>query len=736
VLGLEKNMANHRSFAQVARLTALFALSFSFGCSSGADNPSDSVTGTLVKSIGRADDGSTRIEYHLKSDFKWIRLLANEAVLQNGEPNMRVTVRGRWSANHQELMVDSLQPASEPGTIQQPLSSSAPKGRVAIFLIKDQTFAGDPFAAQEAVDAILQSPTSTSRYFQEASYGAFGLSGDVFGWYSADMPNCDPSAPHVIAGQVQEQAAQQDGFVTDNYRHAINILIRNGPSCFYAFGSLGAPDGIGHVWSSFNGSNVMAHEIGHNLGLHHANSFICTNSAFQYVPFGTRCTDHEYNDPYDAMGFDGFYFHFNSYTKSLQGWLPPARVRRVTAAGQFTIVPQETTASGIQSLLVPIPNTNELLHVEMRRQFGFDSEPRFNGAVLVRRVREPGLLLFTHLMDMSPDGDLGNASMQVGQVFQDPLSGLSIRLVSRSASQAVVSVAFNAPRCNDGVKNGAETDVDCGGVCGACGAGKNCARHRDCSGLACSGERCVASTGGLTGQYYSGMNFETLGETRLDKAIDFEWGNSSPLFPLPQDQFSVRWLGQVVPPQTNTYTFRADTDDGVRLWVNNQLIIDRWFDGVGPSEGSIALTGGQPYDIRMEYFENGGGAYARLMWFTPTMPLDLIPPTQLIPAVGCTIDNALNLGPRNTQIRVPSDACVKVSQYPSWWNFTNGLVTLQSGTGTFPVPATWKDACTGQVGEFTFTTAWQSQPIGFHTSNCPALIQLNGNGAPLQMTWW
>lgn len=604
-------------------------------------------------------------------------------------------------------------------------------------MIKDQSLP-DPFPKEDAIDTILQGPTSTNAYFQEVSNGAMGLTGDVFGWYSVDMSTCDSPTPFTHADQIEQIAAAQDGFVTDDYRHAIHIFQRNGDACFLAFGSFGTPEGTGRIWSFFNSSGTMAHEVGHNLGLHHANSYSCTNSAFELVPFSTRCRSNEYFDPYDAMGFDGYYYHFNSYSKQLQGWIPEARQQRVTAPGQFTLVPQETAAtSGIQSLLVPIPNTNELIHVEMRRQFGFDDEARFEGAVLVRRVVEPGLFNFTHLLDMSPDGDPGEASLAVGQTFQDPISGISIGLVSRNANEAVVSVAFDGPTCSDGVANGSETDVDCGGLCNPCADGQSCVNHRDCSGFACEDGVCVASGGGLTGHYYSGLNFDVLGDTRFDKAIDFEWGTGSPLFPLPSDQFSVRWLGQVVPPQTDTYTFRTDTDDGVRLWVDGQLIIDRWFDGVGPSEGTITLDGGQAYDIRMEYFENGGGAYARLMWSTPTMPLDLIPPTALVPAdADCSIGTAIDLGDRNAQITVPSDACVKVSQYPSWWMWTNGLVTLQSGAGTFPVPVSYEDGCTGSSSSFTFTSAWQSQPIGEHTGNCPVLIRLGGNGTPLQLTWW
>ena len=75
------------------------------------------------------------------------------------------------------------------------------------------------------------------------------------------------------------------------------------------------------------------------------------------------------------------------------------------------------------------------------------------------------------------------------------------------------------------------------------------------------------------------------------------------------------------PPVTGTYTFYTLSDDGVRLWVNGALVVNNWTDHA-PTEnsGTIALTAGQRYDIRMEYYENGGGAVARLLWSAPASP--------------------------------------------------------------------------------------------------------------------
>lgn len=101
---------------------------------------------------------------------------------------------------------------------------------------------------------------------------------------------------------------------------------------------------------------------------------------------------------------------------------------------------------------------------------------------------------------------------------------------------------------------------------------------------------------------------------RDDSAIDFVWGSSSPIpNVVNSDHFSVRWT-QTVNLPAGQYTFTANADDGVRVWVNGQQIINAWtIHNVQPFYGTISLPGG-PVEIRMEYFEYSGLAEARLTW--------------------------------------------------------------------------------------------------------------------------
>ena len=138
---------------------------------------------------------------------------------------------------------------------------------------------------------------------------------------------------------------------------------------------------------------------------------------------------------------------------------------------------------------------------------------------------------------------------------------------------------------------------------------------------------------GLMGAYFTNTTVAGTPLTRTDGTVNFAWGNGSPASSIPVDGFSVRWTGQVQAQFSETYTFTTLSDDGVRLWVNGQQLINNWTDH-GPTEnsGSITLVAGEKYDLTMEYFENGGGAVATLSWASPSTAKQIIPSTQLFPS--------------------------------------------------------------------------------------------------------
>ncbi|NLA22842.1 MAG: hypothetical protein GX870_07370 [Candidatus Marinimicrobia bacterium] len=120
---------------------------------------------------------------------------------------------------------------------------------------------------------------------------------------------------------------------------------------------------------------------------------------------------------------------------------------------------------------------------------------------------------------------------------------------------------------------------------------------------------------GMKGEYFD--NMELSGKpvvTRIDSTIDFSFGTNSPAAGLPKDQFSVRWTGKIIPPDT-IYHLGTSCDDGSRLYLDGKLLIDDWSDhGEKPIGAEVKLIPGQEYEVVVEYYDNALGATARLTW--------------------------------------------------------------------------------------------------------------------------
>ncbi|MEM9820683.1 MAG: PA14 domain-containing protein [Bacteroidota bacterium] len=149
---------------------------------------------------------------------------------------------------------------------------------------------------------------------------------------------------------------------------------------------------------------------------------------------------------------------------------------------------------------------------------------------------------------------------------------------------------------------------------------------------------CTPQTGsnpggsGLTANYFNNNDFTNPVLERVDPQINFNWGTGSPDASIGANTFSVRWEGDIQVPRNGTYSFYTNSDDGVRLWVDDRLMIDNWTLH-GPTEdiGMITLDGGQAYNIRLEYFEETGGAVIELSWSGPGILKELIPAQYLFP---------------------------------------------------------------------------------------------------------
>lgn len=131
---------------------------------------------------------------------------------------------------------------------------------------------------------------------------------------------------------------------------------------------------------------------------------------------------------------------------------------------------------------------------------------------------------------------------------------------------------------------------------------------------------------GVRAQYFRGT--ELAGDpmvTRTEDSIDHDWGSGEVAGGL-SDGVSARWTTDLEAPLTETYQLITTSDDGVRLWLDGRRIIDNWTThGSTDDVATVNLIAGQFYHLRMEWFDNSGGAVARLSWQSPSIPLQPIP---------------------------------------------------------------------------------------------------------------
>src|SRR6266516_4141583 len=195
---------------------------------------------------------------------------------------------------------------------------------------------------------------------------------------------------------------------------------------------------------------------------------------------------------------------------------------------------------------------------------------------------------------------------------------------------------------------GTGTSVDLIRALSGNGAGTGTPCHCDCNTavsplayladlLDYASQHLVAPKMGLTGDYFDNIDLTARKLTSVDPQINFNWGTSAPGPGISPTTFSVRWTGQVQPRYSEVYTFFTASDDGCRLWVDGQLIIDDWTDHAFAEHSGTTqapLAAGQLYDIRLEYYQNLGSAAVVFSWQSASQQKEVVPQSQLYATFG------------------------------------------------------------------------------------------------------
>lgn len=125
---------------------------------------------------------------------------------------------------------------------------------------------------------------------------------------------------------------------------------------------------------------------------------------------------------------------------------------------------------------------------------------------------------------------------------------------------------------------------------------------------------------GLKAEYFDNMNLEGTPKVRTDKTINYEPANQAPDPFLPIAPMSIRWTGKLVPNVTGSYVLSFTSDDGVRVWLDGELVIEDWTTHPRRDEKVVLpLEKGRSYDLKVEYYDGGGESIARLNWMVPSV---------------------------------------------------------------------------------------------------------------------
>jgi len=323
-----------------------------------------------------------------------------------------------------------------------------PGNRIAVMLVN---FAGDnrqPWTTS-FIDSLYDGPPrSVADFYSQASWGAWTVTADVFGWFQTSAPSTGCNMTQI--SQDGDAAATASGVNLNLYSNRVYLFPTN-PNCSFA----GSAELNGtRVWINLSPATCtvandcnqdfheFVHEYGHNLGLNHAASYICTNGSGGHVVLSNLCTQNEYGDQFDVMGCCQPSLFSNVHRLQL-GWIPPNQVVTVTTSQTLTV-----TGAYVQSSpIYRIPDgTGSYLYLENRAVTTIydvgGGTPWANGNLLVRRA--PDVISgFTQLLDGSPaDNDaIPNAkNLPIGASFTTP-GGITITNLGYDGTNNTVGVS-------------------------------------------------------------------------------------------------------------------------------------------------------------------------------------------------------------------------------------------------------------------------------------------------------
>jgi len=387
-------------------IAALAAATFALPGTALADHGGGAIAGETVVGtieIDHSDDfAAKRSEwnYYLRTETRRLKLRL-PAGAEPPRGGRRFEVKGRIVGNELLVAADGLTPAQQSLTTAGAATGAR---KTAVILLNFSNDPRQPYTADQVRQQIFTGAGSVNAYYQEQSFGLVSFTGkargdgDVFGWYTISSSS-SPCSYTTWASAAKSKAAAA-GVDLSGYQHIV-YFFPTVSSCGWA--------GLAYVPGSeswINGyltTRVIAHELGHNLGVHHAGSYRCTAGGVN-VAISSTCTFSEYGDPFDVMGTSQN--HMSNQHKGQLGWFPASNIVTSSASATYGLLPQEALGSGYPQIIrVPRGSTGEYYYLEYRQPYGFDgfstSDPVVNG-VSIRLAKDWSSITQSKLIDARP----------------------------------------------------------------------------------------------------------------------------------------------------------------------------------------------------------------------------------------------------------------------------------------------------------------------------------------------